>query len=166
MMAGAPRGKTRQPSSPEAARLGDALKERRLSFRGGLRQEDVALEAGISQKIVSQIERGEQDLRTSGVSLTMRLLKALGWNLSDLQRASEIDLGAEEEEPTLQRDIEIPAGLLEAAERFGRIFPALKKRRVQEQLASARFFDGIGPETAEEWRDYYTSVSRWISDKD
>ncbi|GGJ65116.1 hypothetical protein GCM10008939_06230 [Deinococcus aquiradiocola] len=126
---------------------------------------------------MSHLEAGTIELGSIAASRLVALARALKWTLLELQEATGIDLAIESTESTTPTEvspsterarvqIEIPEGLLEAAEKYGRTFPALRKRRVQEQLSSARFFDGVGPQTAEEWRDYYTSVSRWISDKD
>jgi SOS-response transcriptional repressor LexA len=87
------RGKPRPPVSKQAALIGDALRDRRTSPAINKRQEDIALDAGLSQKLVSQIERGEQDLRTSGFNTILGILKALGWTLGDLQAATNIDFG-------------------------------------------------------------------------
>jgi transcriptional regulator with XRE-family HTH domain len=157
-----------------------ALRQRReeLSRLEGhrLTQEDIADRTGdaVSQRTVSHLEAGSIELGSIAAARLAALARALRWTLGELQEATGIDLAVERaSQPavdvtiiTTEPSVEIPAGLLEAAEQFGTKFPALTKRRVQEQLASARFFDGVGPRTAAEWRDYYTSVARWVSDKD
>lgn len=112
-MAGIPRGKSRPPVSPQALKIGDALRERRLSPMVGKRQEDVALDANISQKLVSQVERGEQDLRASGLNTILGLLRALKWTLADLQVATGVDLGVPNAE-LLAGDEPTPVYSLEA----------------------------------------------------
>lgn len=95
-MAGVPRGKPKEPVSAEAARIGEILRQRRLSPAVNKRQEDVALDAGIVQKTLSQIERGETDFMRSGLENAYAILKALGWTFTDFQRATGVDLGMTE----------------------------------------------------------------------
>lgn len=58
-----------------------------------MRQEDVANEAEVSQKLVSEIERGEQDLLMVSVSRLARLAAALDWSLNELQSSTGLNLG-------------------------------------------------------------------------
>lgn len=93
-MAGTPRGKPKEPVSAEAARVGEILRLRRLSPKVNKRQEDVALDAGVNQKTISQIERGEQDFMKSGFENALAILDALSWSLAEFQQATGVGLPA------------------------------------------------------------------------
>lgn len=53
----------------------------------------------------------------------------------------------------------LPPSLMEAIEEYGDLHPALRKPRVQEQLALVRHWDG-GPKTAQDWLDFYLDNRR------
>ncbi len=161
------RGKPRPPVNPQAALIGDALRERRTSAVVNKRQEDVALDANISQKLVSQIERGEQDLRTSGLNTILGLLRALQWTLADLQQATGIDLGtADSQDAGITESSRpeatakpVPASLLEAAELYGGRFPDLREPSWQAYLGSFRP-RGAKADSPEEWLDLYRDLAK------
>ena len=171
------RGKPRPAISPEAARIGEALRNRRISDQVNKRQEDIALDAEISQKLVSQIERGEQDLRTSGFNTIMGLLKALKWTLADLQQATSLDFGVLDLPESLRTlppafpapiyarrdEVYMPQGLLDAIKLFGEVpeYAELQEPEIQRQLAQVRGFDG-GPQTAGEWLEFYRANRPWL----
>jgi len=161
------RGKPRPPVNPQAALIGEVLRERRTSSAVNKRQEDVALDAAVSQKLVSQIERGEQDLRTSGLNTILGLLRALKWTLADLQKVTGLDLGVSELATDGQRGSaittpvpetkSITASLLEAAELYGHRFPDLREQSWQIYLNSFRPRGAIA-DTPEEWLDLYRDL--------
>jgi transcriptional regulator with XRE-family HTH domain len=153
---------------------GELIRSRREAR--GLKQEQVAERLGINNpNYVSYLEKGKVNVaRSKYFAPLARLLRLSEDDVRSINPDAIVSQYSEPESAEIETgdaghvgaDSRIPAGLLEAAEQFGTKFPALTKRRVQEQLASARFFDGVGPQTAAEWRDYYTSVARWVSDKD
>ena len=170
------RGKSRQASSPQAASIGAALKARRMSPEVNKRQEDVALDADLSQKIVSQIELGQQDIRDSGLNTIGGILRALNWTAADLQRASGVDLGLGIDTPPApvfpealypQRDdVYVPESLLEAVAKYGDdpSYADLRDPSVQRKMAQIRGLDG-GPETAAEWFRFYLDFRPWLDKK-
>ncbi|MFK7601854.1 helix-turn-helix domain-containing protein [Deinococcus sp. SM5_A1] len=70
-----------------------ALRVRRIQL--GLSQEGVAAASndGISQKAVSDLETGNVALNNLALGRVVALARALGWSLSEMQRATGIDLG-------------------------------------------------------------------------
>lgn len=176
------RGKPRPPVNEAAALIGDAIRMRRTSVAVNKRQEDVALDAGVSQKIVSQIELGQQDLRLSGLATIMGILKAVKWTLTDLQRVTDIDLGSEQDPaPFAPRrggppiplvvgpidvPLEIPHELQELIDEYGDRpgYEALKNRKSLQTLSVHRVYLGEedGPQTADQWHEYFLSLRRWL----
>ena len=152
------------PESLTPQEAGALIKKRRLEV--GLTQDQLVARTGLSsQSYLSALEKGRYNIgRSEHFAAVARELRLSAEDIRLINPDAFMTV-LEHQGPGQTPD-EVPAGLLEAAQKYGGKFPALLKRRVQEQLSSARFFDGIGPQTAEEWRDYYTSVSRWISDKD
>lgn len=71
-----------------------ALRMRRVQL-GNLTQEDIQARAEdvISQGTVSDLERGKITLDSLNVRRASALARALNWSLSDMQRATGIDLG-------------------------------------------------------------------------
>jgi len=161
------RGKPRPPVNAQAALIGEALRERRTSSAVNKRQEDVALDAAVSQKLVSQIERGEQDLRTSGLNTILGLLRALKWTLADLQKVTGLDLGISDPATDAQlRNVgamnspepkTVAASLLEAADLYGQRFPDLREQTWQNYLNSFRPHGAVA-DTPEEWLDLYRDL--------
>lgn len=86
-----PRKTKGQNSTPSP--IADAVKRRREAF--GWTQGQLADEAGVSQKMISEIERGDQDLMTVGLGRVLEIVKALNWSLFDLQEAAGVSLGME-----------------------------------------------------------------------
>ena len=69
----------RARNGPESQILGEAL--RLIRRRAGMRQEDVAIQAGTNAAALSHIESGERDARWSTIT---RLLPALQADVHDL----------------------------------------------------------------------------------
>ena len=97
MTSGIPRGRGKPPLSPQDERIGDALRERRIALQK--RQEDVAFEADLSQKLISELERGTHALLSMSMGNVLNLARALKWELHEMQRAIGIDLGLAEARP-------------------------------------------------------------------
>ena len=85
--------KTQRPAPPAWALK---LKMRRMELGKG--QEEIVAEAGdiMTQAWVSDVERGKVDLNNAGFRKVVALARALNWSLSDMQRATGIDLGMAE----------------------------------------------------------------------
>ena len=155
---------TPMPDALTPQEAGALIKKRRLEL--GMTQDQLVARTGLSsQSYLSALEKGRYNIgRSEHFAAVARELRLSAEDIRLINPDAFLTVVTDQ-----AADVgvsEYPAGLVEAADKYGAKFPALRKRRVQEQLSSARFFDGIGPQTAEEWRDYYTSVSRWISDKD
>ena len=108
---GAPRGRGKPPLSPGDGRIGDALRARRLQL--DKRQEDLAFAAGLSQKLISELERGTHSLLSVSMGNVIRLSRALNWSLAEMQRATGVDLGVMDAELVAQGSADVYA--LEAA---------------------------------------------------
>ncbi len=89
-----------QPKNPVPA-WALALKMRRVQL-GNLTQEEIQARAEdvISQGTVSDLERGKITLDSLNVKRASALARALEWTLSDMQRATGVDLGISEAEDT------------------------------------------------------------------
>lgn len=83
---------TPPPSTPGGT-PGEVLRARRVEI--GKRQDDLANDAEVSQKLISEIERGEQSLLAVGIGRARNIARALRWSLNDLQAATGLDLGVE-----------------------------------------------------------------------
>lgn len=79
-----PRADYRSGSPPELRRLGAAMRE--LRQEAGLRQIELAVNSGVSEGRVSEIEHGKNDLRWSTL---LRVLEGLDVSLSELAAALE-----------------------------------------------------------------------------
>jgi transcriptional regulator with XRE-family HTH domain len=146
----------------------------------GLSQEDVANAAGsISQRTVSELERGKYSPDKLTAGRAAALARALNWTLLDLQNATGVDFGlptaadldplADFPAPLYKKrdEIYMPEGLLEAIKLFGDVpeYADLKRSDVQRQLANHRGFDG-GPQTAGQWLAFFQANKPWITNKD
>ena len=140
----------------------------------GLSQEDVANTAGgISQRTVSELERGKYSPDKLTAGRAAALARALNWTLLDLQIATGVDFGLPEAPDPLpgfpapiypRRDeVYMPEGLLEAIKLFGDVpeYAELKQPEIQRQLARVRGFNG-GPQTAGEWLEFYRANRPWL----
>lgn len=140
----------------------------------GLSQEDVANTAGsISQRTVSELERGKYSPDKLTASRAAALARALKWTLFDLQNATGVDFGLPASPDDLpgfpappfpRRDeVYMPQGLLDAIQLFGEVpeYADLKDPEIQRQLAQVRGFDG-GPQTAGEWLEFYRANRPWL----
>ncbi|WP_181392036.1 helix-turn-helix domain-containing protein [Deinococcus irradiatisoli] len=138
-----------EPLSPAEA---GALLRRRREARG-LSQEQVAAALGLrSANYLSYLETGKVNLARS---------KYLG-PLAELLSLSAEDVQAVA--PALRLSLspapDMPRALREAVEEYGDKFPELRDPGWQETLAGARFRGG-GPETPEDWLDYYRFIRRY-----
>ncbi|MFB9994109.1 helix-turn-helix domain-containing protein [Deinococcus oregonensis] len=62
----------------------------------------------------------------------------------------------------VETPLEIPAGLQEAIELYGGVHPQIKNEQNLRTITSARFYGGTGPQTAEEWLDFFMANRRWL----
>lgn len=87
------RGRSTNRDIPEWSR---ALRARRAAL--GLAQEDVAARSGdtFSQRLVSDLEVGRIQLGDISIVRAAALARALDWTLSEMQRATGLDLGITE----------------------------------------------------------------------
>ena len=151
-----------------------AIKERREEVVGS--QEEMAMQADISQSLISQIERGVQNPVGVSVERFSRILKVLNWTAQEffvatgidmatggLLDTSDIDKSASHSAAALYPDVptstpDIPDALLEAADLYGGSpeFAGLREPRWQNWLARAPH--KRRPQTAGEWLQFYSSV--------
>lgn len=159
---------TPPPSVPEGT-PGAVIRARRTQI--GKRQEDLANDAEVSQKLISEIERGEQDLLSAGIGRVRNIARALEWSLNELQEQTGLDLGIELSHPTdaerrgyklpPEPAVEIPELLREAARLYGKGQHApMKEERWLRELASLDFREE--PETPEDWLAIYVRLSKLI----
>ena len=139
----------------------------------GLSQEDVANTAGsISQRTVSELERGKYSPDKLTAGRAAALARALKWTLFDMQIATGVDFGlAEAPDPsafptapyTRRDEVYMPQGLQDAIKLFGQVpeYAELNDPEIQRQLAQVRGFDG-GPQTAGEWLEFYRANRPWL----
>lgn len=162
-------------SLPEAT-LRKWLKDRRED--AGLKQSDVdrlTRDMGeryrISQSYLSQIESGTRpftDLKPEKMDALRQIYKVsrpewtqtTGVVLMTPQEAAEAEASNAQIRPTY----EIPDGLQEAIELYGDQFPRLRTDSVKRNLSLARYYDGTGPQNAQEWLAYYLSIAKWIGE--
>src|SRR3712207_4910190 len=88
-----PRGRSTSRTIPDWAM---AIKLRRI--RLGLSQEDVAAHSGdaFTQRTVSALEVGQQQLTDMSYTRVIALARALNWTLAEMQRETGVDLGIAE----------------------------------------------------------------------
>lgn len=124
----------------------------------------------VSQSYLSQIEKGTRpftDLKPEKMDALRRLygvsreewISMTGVVLMTPQEAAEAEM-AEPLKPTY----EIPEGLREAIKLFGDEFPAMRTEPVKRNLSLARYYEGPGPQTPQEWLAYYLSIAKWIQE--
>lgn len=150
-----------------------AFKTRREKVVGS--QEELAIQADVSQSLISQIERGVQHPTGVSVERFARLLTALQWTTEQFSEATGIEISVpgprplthaerrgwvlpEEEEP------DIPEALQIAAQKYGHGDNApLAERRWLLELADLDFREE--PETPEDWLAIYSRLSKLINPK-
>ena len=137
-----------QPLSAEQA--GALLRQRRE--QRGLSQEQVAAALGLrSSNYLSYLETGKVNLARSKYFAPLAGL--LHFSAEEVQAiAPAVRLSAPPPE--------MPEALQEAVREYGGKFPELHDPDWQETLAGARFRGG-GPETPEDWLDYYRFIRRY-----
>lgn len=69
------------------APLGEAVREMRK--KNGLRQEDLALYAGVSAKFIHDLEKGEKPLRTDKVEAVLRIFSCRLGAVPYIEEANE-----------------------------------------------------------------------------
>lgn len=79
----------------EVPQWAKSLRERRLEL--GLSQEEMAFRAGISQSLLSQIERGVQNPLRMSVDNFLRYLSALRWTPKEFAEATGLQVSSEYE---------------------------------------------------------------------
>lgn len=67
--------------------------------------------------------------------------------------------------PFRETPISIPRELLEMVEQYGEAYPVLKTQQMQRMLAAPRAHGGleVGPQTAEDWFDYWMANKRFLT---
>lgn len=158
-----------------------ALKVRRAAL--GKSQEQVALDSGIlNQTTVSELEGGRYEVSNLAIARLAGLARGLEWTLAELEAALglDFDLGSLEQAdkprrpgppsvapvvPFRQTRITIPRELQEMVEKHGDAYPVLKTEQMQRMLAAPRNFGGaeVGPQTAEDWFDYWMANKRFLT---
>lgn len=140
------------------------IRARRIEI--GKRQEDLANDAEVSQKLISEIERGEQDLLSAGIGRVRNIARALKWSLNELQDATGLDLGVESttvKDPPATKgkktELPLPDALHEAVQLYGKRFPELRDARWQQYLAGFNWREGQ-PDDPEAWLDLYRDLTR------
>lgn len=150
---------------------GEALRARRMEI--GKRQDDLASDAEVSQKLISEIERGEQSLLAVGIGRARNIARALNWSLNDLQEATGLDLGVERPAPkpsdaftAKARGYRVPKpprpalpdSLIEAGRLYGDKpgLQGLGQRRWQYYMADLPH--RRRPQTPEEWLALYIDL--------
>jgi transcriptional regulator with XRE-family HTH domain len=129
-----------------------ALLRRRREERG-LSQEQVAAAVKLrSPNYLSYLETGKVNLGRS--KYFAPLVELLGLTREDVEAiAPAVRL-------SLTETATMPLALREAVSEYGDKFPELLDPGWQETLAGARFRGG-GPETPEDWLDYYRFIRRY-----
>lgn len=139
------------PSALTPAEAGALLRRRREAR--GLSQEQVAAALGLrSANYLSYLETGKVNLARSKYFGPLAGLLSFS--------ADEIEAVA----PALRLSIPdtppMPGALQAAVAEYGDKFPELRDPAWQDTLAGARFRGG-GPETPEDWLDYYRFICRY-----
>lgn len=126
----------------------------------------------VSQSYLSQIERGTRPFTDLGAERMDGLRRVYGISPEEWVKRTGISLmtpddvsltsDANESAPGYFPEYTIPSGLQSAIEKHGDRFPALRTEAVQRNLSLARYYDGNGPESADDWLSYYLSIAKWI----
>lgn len=155
-----------------------ALRVRRAEL--GKSQEAVALDSGIlNQTTVSELEGGRYDIANLTAARLAGLARGLNWTLAEMEAALAVDFGLSgyashaPESPRrgppvpppvspIELPLEIPPGLQEVIDRHAKDYSELRKEKNLRTLTSARFYGGSGPQTADEWLDFFLANRRWL----
>lgn len=143
--------------------LGERLKV--FIRRATKTQAQVADEVEMDRTYLSQMVNGKVNWVNS--SYFPALVTTLGikeHEVRELNPAAVITVAAPDPDPTPAPQRMLPPGLLDAVEEYGDTHPALRKPRVQEQLALVRHWDG-GPKTARDWLDFYLDNRRRFTEE-
>ena len=141
-------------SSAEAGALLRARREER-----GLSQEQVAAAVGLrSPNYLSYLETGKVNLGRS--KYFAPLVELLGLSREDVEAIAPALRLSLAEAVAPMNPAPMPPALREAVSEYGDKFPELHDPGWQETLAGARFRGG-GPETPEDWLDYYRFIRRY-----
>lgn len=114
--------------------------------------------------LAKYLKLSENDIRAIQPGAVFEFPKAIELSTHMELRDNAMDAVAPAGSVTLQtRQLDIPASLLEAAEIFGARpeNALLRNPRVQQMLVQGMSF-GSGPETAEDWYDYFRSIKKYI----
>lgn len=130
---------------------------RQARERLGLTQGQVAEQAGIPTVTqVSEYENGKvSPARSKYFPALARVLRLSHAEVSQINPCAVVTLDAP------QSPSPLPPGLLEASDEYGPAYPLLKKPQVLEALSRAGFF-GKGPQSTQDWFQYFMSVRHWI----
>ncbi|WP_293911116.1 helix-turn-helix transcriptional regulator [Deinococcus sp.] len=143
---------TALPPAEAGALLRARREERSLS------QEQVAAAVGLrSPNYLSYLETGKVNLGRS--KYFAPLIELLGLSREDVEAIAPA-LRLSLAQSTGDSTPTMPSALREAVSEYGDKFPELLDPGWQETLAGARFRGG-GPETPEDWLDYYRFIRRY-----
>lgn len=137
--------------------IGATLRQRRAQICK--RQEDVANDAEVSQKLISELERGEQDLSSVGIGRVSNIARALDWTLNELQEATGLDFGIENiiVAPAAPKRLrKLPRELEEMIDEKAELAPELATERWQQYLAGQRF--STGKADKDRWWNLYLTL--------
>lgn len=126
----------------------------------------------ISQSYLSQIEKGTRPFTDLGPERMDALRRVYGVSAEEWVRRTGVSLmtpddlarpstAAEVAQP-ITYEYKVPDALQEAIDEYGDRFPAMRSEPVIRNLSLAQYYDGRGPQTAEEWLSYYLSIAKWI----
>lgn len=145
----------------------------------GLLIKDVAERVGADPSYMSHMLSGRVNIVDS--DYFNALVRELNLSLEEVRAISPdavVTVAAPEEEkpgrrgppvppiiPFRETPITIPRELLEMVEKHGDAYPVLKTEQMQRMLAAPRNFGGaeVGPQTAEDWFDYWMANKRFLT---
>lgn len=156
---------------------------RRRLHDAGLSQAEVARMFGKSrawgsQELFSDPKKTLRRMMIDQPATVAEFARSLGWADRD-EMISELDLFDDDFSadparsgppippviPFRETPITIPPQLLEMVEKHGDDYPVLKTERMQRMLAAPRAHGGleVGPQTVEDWFDYWMANKRFLT---